>query len=403
MPDTKVRPYANVVRYARFDDLRAGSSLSFPAPQRILLADRRAEVAPVLAAVDAATREGAWAYGYVSYDAAPGLDPRLPVRSPDPAGPPLAWFAITTEPTAGPTLPERSGQGAGHCEWRPGWDEDAYRAQVEAVRTHIAAGHTYQANLTVRMHGQLDGDPFELYRALVMAQRGAHNAYLDLGGHVIACASPELFFQRSEDEILLRPMKGTRPRGRDAAEDQALAEELWADPKERAENVMIVDLMRNDASRLAVTGSVRVPALFTVERYPTVLQLTSDITARLRPGTGLVELFTALFPCGSVTGAPKTSTMKLIAELEDTPRGVYCGAIGWIAPPSEQVSARFGVAIRTAVVDAGSGAVSYGTGSGITWSSDPAAEHAEVLTKTAVLRSSDSQRTGRTLLRGKSG
>jgi para-aminobenzoate synthetase/4-amino-4-deoxychorismate lyase len=181
-------------------------------------------------------------------------------------------------------------------------------------------------------------------------------------------------------------MKGTTRRGRFLSEDQQCAEQLRSSEKERAENLMIVDLIRNDISRIAEVGSVNVPALFTIERFETVLQVTSDVTARLRPGTGLVELFTALFPCGSVTGAPKASSMKIIRSLEPEPRGVYCGAVGLVGPANEPVQARFGVGIRTAVVDTVDKRAVYGTGGGITWDSDPAAEHTEIQAKTAVLR-----------------
>jgi para-aminobenzoate synthetase/4-amino-4-deoxychorismate lyase len=235
------------------------------------------------------------------------------------------------------------------------------------------------------MSGCVEGDPLLLYRDLALGQRGAYNAYLDLGRFALASASPELFFERRGDEVLLRPMKGTARRGRDRDEDRRLADELRSSSKERAENVMIVDLMRNDVGRIAEVGSVDVPALFTVERYETVLQLTSDVTARLCPGTGLVDLFRALFPCGSVTGAPKASSMEIIRSLEPDPRGVYCGAIGLVGPPDAPVRARFSVAIRTAVVNTSSGEAVYGTGGGITWGSEAAAEHAEVLAKAAVL------------------
>ena len=253
------------------------------------------------------------------------------------------------------------------------------------MRERIARGDTYQCNLTVRMRGHVDGDLLSLYRDLALGQRGAYNAYLDLGRFVIVSASPELFFSRSGDELLLRPMKGTARRGRDLAEDRRRAATLRTSTKERAENVMIVDLVRNDVARVADVGGVRVPALCRVERYETVFQLTSDVTARLRSGVGLGELFRALFPSGSVTGAPKASTMDLIRELETTPRGVYCGAIGIVGPPATPVPARFNVAIRTAVVDRDSGEAVYGVGGGITWGSNAEAEHAEVVAKTAVL------------------
>jgi para-aminobenzoate synthetase/4-amino-4-deoxychorismate lyase len=236
------------------------------------------------------------------------------------------------------------------------------------------------------MTGRVDGDPLGLYRDLALRQRGAHNAYLDLGRFAVASASPELFAEvRAGGEVLLRPMKGTARRGRHPAEDERRAQELRASPKERAENLMIVDLLRNDVARVADTGSVQVPGLFTVEHFPTVHQLTSDVTARLRPGIGLLELFTALFPSGSVTGAPKRSSMAVLRELEPTPRGVYCGVVGLVGPPSAPVRLRFSVAIRTAVVDRATGTAVYGTGGGITWGSDAAAEHAELLAKAAVL------------------
>ena len=299
---------------------------------------------------------------------------------------PLAWFALTDQPER--VAPIGSGGEArdgSDVAWQMDWTPEEHRRDVAHVRAQIERGDTYQCNLTVRMRGRCSGAPEELYRRLALGQRGAYNAYLDTGRLVIASASPELFFERRGDELLMRPMKGTAARGRTLAEDRTNSERLRVSAKERAENVMIVDLIRNDLARIARIGGVRVATLCEVERYETVLQLTSDVIAQMRPGVGLTELFTALFPSGSVTGAPKVSTMKLIRELEATPRGVYCGAIGYVAPPGATVRARFSVAIRTAVVDQASGTAEYGVGSGITWSSDPADEHEEVLTKTAVL------------------
>ncbi|MCV2489828.1 aminodeoxychorismate synthase component I [Geodermatophilus sp. YIM 151500] len=373
---------------ARFDDLRAGTAVRCPAPDRILVAERADEVAGVLAEVERATESGRWAFGYVAYEAAAGLDPHLAVHPSPPLGMPLAWFGICDEPVPVPPLhapgPADAGPAAA-ARWHPTWTAAGHADDVARIRERIAAGDTFQCNLTVRMAGRVVGDPFLLYRDLALGQRGAYNAYLDLGRFAVASASPELFFERRGDQVLLRPMKGTARRGRDRDEDRRRADELRSSPKERAENVMIVDLMRNDVARVAEVGSVDVPALFTVESYETVLQMTSDVTARLRPGTGLVDLFQALFPCGSVTGAPKASSMGIIRSLEADPRGVYCGAIGLVGPPDAPVRARFNVAIRTAVVDTSSGEAVYGTGSGITWGSAAPAEHAEVLAKAAVL------------------
>jgi para-aminobenzoate synthetase/4-amino-4-deoxychorismate lyase len=379
------------VTWARFDDLRAGTAVRCPAPDRILVAEHPGDVVDVLAEVDRATDTGRWAFGYVGYEAAAGLDPQLAVHRSTPMGMPLAWFGICDEPIPVPPLdaagsaPPIDGRTRSSVQWQPTWTPAEHADGVALIRERIAAGDTFQCNLTVRMSGRVSGDPFAVYRDLALGQRGAHNAYLDLGRFVVASASPELFFERRGDHVLLRPMKGTARRGRHLEEDRHLAHQLRSSPKERAENVMIVDLMRNDIARVAEIGSVEVPTLFTVERYETVLQLTSDVTARLRPGSGLVELFRALFPCGSVTGAPKASSMEIIRAIETSPRGVYCGAIGLVGPPDAQVRARFTVAIRTAVVDTATGEAVYGTGGGITWGSEASAEHAEVLAKAAVL------------------
>ncbi|OLT12047.1 bifunctional aminodeoxychorismate synthase component I/aminotransferase [Pseudonocardia sp. CNS-139] len=369
--------------WARFDDLRAGSALAFADVGRTLVATGRAEVPAVLAEVDRLTAEGRWAFGFVAYEAAPAFDPALAVHEPV-AGLPLAWFGIVDHPDEVPVVEPRGGAGFAAGPWTPAWTAERHRDRVAAVRARIAEGETYQCNLTTRLTAPVRGDLTRLYADLALGQRGAYNAYLDLGRFVVASASPELFFEVGGDDVLMRPMKGTAARGRTVAEDTEAVRALRASPKERAENVMIVDLVRNDLARVAATR-VRVPALFRAERYETVHQLTSDVTARRRPDAGLAELFGALFPCGSVTGAPKPRTMELIRELEDGPRGVYCGAIGMVAPPGAPFRARFSVAIRTVLVDRDTGAATYGSGGGITWDSDPAAEYAELLAKARVL------------------
>jgi para-aminobenzoate synthetase/4-amino-4-deoxychorismate lyase len=374
--------------HGRFDDLVAGSALAFPRADRVLVAREPADVVPVLAEVERATAEGAWAFGYLAYEAAAGLDPGLavPARA---AGEtlPLAVFGLTGRVTTPPpvALPPGRERGYRAGPWRHGWTPAAHRDAVGAVRRAIAAGDAYQVNLTVRMHAPVSGDLEQLYADLAHAQRGSWAAYLDLGTHAIASASPELFLDWTGDRLLTRPMKGTARRGGTPAEDDAARTTLLASAKERAENLMIVDLLRNDLGRIAEVGSVEVPELFRTERYETVWQLTSDVTARPRPDVGLVEVLRALFPSGSVTGAPKHRTMQLIQALESEPRGVYCGAIGVVAPPGQAFRARFSVAIRTLTVERATGAGVYGTGGGITWSSDPDAEHAELLAKAAIL------------------
>jgi para-aminobenzoate synthetase/4-amino-4-deoxychorismate lyase len=371
--------------WARFDDLVAGSALRCPPPQRVLVATGRDDVVPVLAEVERETAAGNWAFGHVAYEAAGALDPALVTSEPGDGDPPFAWFGICTEPVEVPSVAPARGR-APAVDWTPDWSDAQHHEAVAAVREHIAAGQTYQCNLTDRLRATGVADPERLYAQLAHAQCGAFNAYLDEGRHVLVSASPELFFEWSGDLLRTRPMKGTAARGATPAEDRARAGRLRSSPKEQAENLMIVDLLRNDLSRVARTGGVDVPALFTVERYPTVWQLTSEVTARVREGVGLVDVFRALFPCGSVTGAPKARTMRLIRDVEPGPRGVYCGAIGWVAPPGSPVRARFSVAIRTAVVDRAARSAVFGAGGGITWDSDPAAERAELLTKAAILR-----------------
>ena len=372
--------------WGRFDDLVDATALEFSEPFRVVMAHEPAGVATALVEVDRATAAGCWAFGFVSYEAAAGLDPRWTVNAVA-TSLPLVWFGLCRQARQLPPVPVPVGTARDYRigGWRRGWTEHGYRTAVEQVRAAIAAGDSYQCNLTVRMHGQVTGDLEQLYADLAWSQQGAHSAYLDTGRHVIASASPELFFTWSGNHLLTRPMKGTAPRGRTTGEDADQLRRLLGSEKERAENVMIVDLLRNDLSQIAAIGSVDVPALFAAERYETVWQLTSDVTGITAPDTGLVDVFRALFPSGSVTGAPKRRTMELITELEPEPRGVYCGAVGVVAPPGEAFRARFNVAIRTVTIDRTSGAAVYGTGGGITWSSDPAAEHAELLTKSQIL------------------
>jgi para-aminobenzoate synthetase/4-amino-4-deoxychorismate lyase len=377
------------MRAARFDDLRTPGARGFELAglREVVTAERPAEVRGALAAVEAAVARGAWAAGFLAYGAAPGLDPLLRVREGSPgdgtACPPLVCFGLFDRRRPAPPLP--AGRWRLHG-WRPSVERDAYHAAVERIRRHIAAGDTYQVNHTFRLRGTFEGDPGGLYADLARSQGAELCAWLDLGRIQVLCASPELFFRLDGERLTTRPMKGTAPRGRWAAEDLAAAAALAASPKERAENLMIVDLLRNDLGRVATPGSVAVERLFEVERYETVWQLTSTVSSRLVPATPLPELMAALFPCGSVTGAPKVRTMEIIAGLEDSPRGLYTGAVGYLAPPGAPgPAARFAVAIRTLVLDLEAGTAEYGVGGGITWDSDPAREYEEALLKARVL------------------
>ncbi len=368
---------------ARFDDLRPGHRRSFEMTGwvRTLVARRPDEVPAVLAEVEQAVAGGLWAAGLVAYDAAPGLDPALVVAGGGTTPP--AWFGLFEG--RGPATDLSVAGGAYDLgEWRPSVDAPGYRAAVERIRHHIAAGDTYQVNYTMRLRAPFAGSPEALYADVALAQSGGYGAYLDLGDRQIASASPELFFEWRAGRIVTRPMKGTARRGRWPAEDELVREALLASEKDRAENLMIVDLLRNDLGRVAEFGSVRVDRLFEAERFDTVWQLTSTISARARPGLSLAGAFAALFPCGSVTGAPKVRTMELISELEGESRGVYCGAIGFVAPPGSPVpGAAFNVAIRT--VEIAAGTATYGVGGGITWDSTGEGEHAEALVKAQVL------------------
>ncbi|MEO7715569.1 MAG: aminodeoxychorismate synthase component I [Capsulimonas sp.] len=345
--------------------------LAFADPIEIISALTLSEVLPALRRVEQASQRGLWAAGYVAYEAAPAFDPAL--AAPHAGDLPLVWFGLFREPLADFSMEQDAGEYA-LGEWDGGDAE--YGDAVRAIREAIAAGDVYQVNHTVRRRADFHGDDRAYWRDLIRAQgvRG-YGAYLNLGDQRILSASPELFFALRGRDIALRPMKGTRPRGRWREEDAALSRELVASEKERAENVMIVDLMRSDVGRIAEIGSVHVPSLFDVETYPTVLQMTSTVAARLRSDVGLTEIFGALFPCGSVTGAPKVTAMRAIARLETSARRAYCGAIGYIAPYQSEIV--FNVAIRTAIVDKAKNAVELGVGSGITWDSDPEDERAE--------------------------
>ena len=370
--------------WARFDDLRAGTAVRFAPAQHVLAAIRPDEVTDVLAEVDRLTTAGAWAFGFVAYEAAPGLHSELAVH-PGVEGLPLVWFGIGAPPVPIPAVSAPTPHRYAAGPWHIGWTAEQHREAVAAVRERIAAGDTYQANLTTRMTSRVSGALPDFYADLALAQRGSYHAYLDLGRFVIAGASPELFFEMAGRRLRTRPMKGTAPRGSTPAQDAVFAQALLDSAKDRAENIMIVDLMRNDLAVIAATGTVEVKKLCELESYRTVHQLVSEIDAQLRPDVGLAGVFRALFPSGSVTGAPKTETMRLIRKLEPSPRGVYCGAVGLVGPPDAAVRAQFNVAIRTVVVDRSTDTAVYGTGGGITWASDPAAEYAELLTKADLL------------------
>ena len=374
-------------RRVRLDDVARGVGYEFSSPSRLCVAVDVDDVVGVIAAGEAAAEAGEWVVGFVTYEAARAFDSAYPLAA---AGGtlPLAWFCafgsrvevpLVEAPSNGPFV---DGVVRTHgSRW--------YRDGVQRVRELIETGGVYQINLTDRVRARLVADPFDLYRSMVSTQGGSFNAFLDLGEAVVASASPELFLEISGDTVTARPMKGTRRRHGRADADVQMAEELRASEKDRAENVMIVDLLRNDLSRLSSPGGVTVPELFRVERYETVWQLTSTVQASLRPEVRLADVFRSTFPCGSITGAPKVAAMHAIARLEPSPRGLYCGAIGMISPSVDgaRPSSIWSVAIRTAVIDAADGRVEFASGGGITYDSVPADEDDELESKVAVLRS----------------
>ncbi len=358
-------------------DATSGGWLAFGGLRRVVQAATPDAVPTAVAAVEAAVDGGLCAAGYISYEAAAGFDPALRTQSPEP-GRPLVWFGLfeRAEPTAAPPA-DPAGYRIG--EWRPSISEARYRDRLAAIHDRLRAGDSYQVNFTFRLRAGFEGDPLALLGVLDQAQGGAYSGFIDTGERVIASASPELFFSAAGDRITGKPMKGTAARGRTLAEDEANREALATSTKNRAENLMIVDMIRNDLGRIARPGSVQVPRLFEVERYPRVLQMTSTVTAATDAGLG--ALLAALFPCASITGAPKVHTMSLIRDLECSPRGVYTGTLGFCLPDGTM---QFNVAIRTAVVDRDE--VSFGTGGGIVWDSEPGDEYQECLTKANILR-----------------
>lgn len=355
----------------------AGHSLLFTQPCEIITAATADEVPEAFARLQAAHGAGRWIAGFAAYELGLVLEPKLAGLLGADHGP-LMRFGVFDAPSLEGLASDGSGRVTG---LQPDWSGADYAARFEKVSAYISAGDVYQINLTFPMRGKLEGDVPGLYAALKKRQPVAHGAVVALGDETIVSLSPELFFETQGARITARPMKGTAPRGVDADADAQIVHWLSRDEKQRAENLMIVDLLRNDLSRISKVGSVKVPELFAVETYNTLHQMTSTVTAELRPGLTLQDLFTGLFPCGSVTGAPKIRAMEIIAELETTPRGVYCGSIGHIAPSGDM---RFNVAIRTLTI-AADGSVVVNVGSGTVADSRAEEEYAECLLKSRFL------------------
>lgn len=375
--------------FVLFDDARernAAPARLYRDPVSIIAAYRLEEVQPALDRIAEAGEAGLHAAGYMSYEAGLALEDRLvPLARRHhirPGSAPLLWFGLFDglrfiKPEAVQALlPDPSGVRIEPL--RPLIQEDAYYAAFDRVQEYIRAGDIYQVNLTFPCATRFHGDLMALYAAVRPRQRAGYGGVIRTGSHDILSFSPELFFTCVRGQLTARPMKGTAVRSADARRDVMLARELESDPKQRAENLMIVDLLRNDLSRVSRAGTVTVPDLFHVESYPTVHQMVSTIRARLLPGLSPVDVLRVLFPCGSITGAPKVRAMEIIGEVEPFPRGVYTGAVGWIDPDGD---AAFNVAIRTICVEEGRPEGLLGLGSGIIADSDAASEWAECLAK----------------------
>ncbi|MGZ3217386.1 aminodeoxychorismate synthase component I [Paracoccus sp. T5] len=364
----------------RFDTGPLPGGTEFAHPQSVIRADTPEEVGPALAALQAAQARGMWLAGSLSYELGHALTPRLAELMPPDRQMPLILMGVFDGPRPAPPLPAPQGVSFGRL--RPLWDRARYDAAIAAVHAYIAAGDTYQINLTFPLEAEVTGDPRALYAALAARQPVGEGAFVDLGGPVVLSRSPELFFAVDHQGVIeTRPMKGTAARAATLAEDDAAAQALQQSEKNRAENLMIVDLLRNDISRICRPGSVHVPQLFHIERYATVHQMVSTVRGQLVPGVGLAQILGALFPCGSITGAPKIRSMQIIAELEAAPREVYCGAIGWVDPAGPM---RFNVAIRSPWMIA-PGRLRLNVGGGIVHDSEAGSEWEEALCKSAFL------------------
>ena len=363
-----------------------GTWLSFSNPLTVFTTNDVGEVLQILKNVEKEVNSGLYAAGFISYEAAPAFDRAYKVlsfpenQSHEDNTCPLIWFSIYDYAEPIQSLPAPAGYYS-TGDWIPDIDETAYTRAVSNIKRYIKNGDTYQVNYTIRLNSVFEGDPYSLFHSLAMRQGGANLAFIETDEFSICSASPELFFELKGEIIRSRPMKGTASRGMTSQEDSEIKDALYVSEKNRAENVMIVDMIRNDLGRIAKRGSVDVISLFDIERYPTLFQMTSTVEAQT--SVPVSEIIQNIFPCASITGAPKVHTMELISELESSPRGVYTGTIGQMLPNGD---ARFNVAIRTVVVDSSKNTAEYGVGGGIVWDSDDVSELNECLSKADVLK-----------------
>jgi para-aminobenzoate synthetase component 1 len=362
------------------DDL-ADETLVFAGAERLVVVHDARDFFAGLGLLEAARKQGKWIAGFMAYEAGYLFEEKLAALAPSGRQTPLMAFGIYDQPQSGHRLavPRQRPENRDFLEEpRAEWDFDAYRVRFDRLHWHLRQGDCYQANLTMPIRARWNGDPVAAFWSLIERQPVRYGALVNLGGPMLLSRSPELFFKVDIDGwIETHPMKGTAPRGATPEADRRIIAEMTADEKTQAENRMIVDLLRNDISRITEVGTLDVPRLFDIETYPTVHQMVSHVRARLRPDLTVRDIFAALFPCGSVTGAPKMRAMEILHTLESAPRDAYCGSIGYIAPDGRM---RFNVAIRTISLFE-SGEAVFNAGGGIVFDSRAEDEYAECLLK----------------------
>ena len=367
--------------FASFGANAGGWDLSLTAPRAVHVARTLDEVIPLVQEAERESRTS-WVALAVSYDASPAFDDFCVAH--ESRGFPLAWAAVFDSPSS-PHEEPRS-EPFEISPWRPLIPPREYAESVTLIRSRIEKGDTYQVNYTFPLEAEFTGDPWSCYKEFGKRQQAGYSAYLEMPDHTVLSFSPELFIARTGNTLVTRPMKGTARRGRWLEEDAQRAELLRTSVKDRAENVMIVDLLRNDLSRVARVGTVHVPELFQVEPYGRVLQMSSTVVGEVDADQGLVPILRALFPCGSITGTPKYSSMSIIREIEPNPRGLYTGTIGYLKPGGDFT---LNVAIRTMVISKNTGRATFGVGGAIMWDSTVHGEYDEALLKAAFLSEPD--------------
>ena len=356
-----------------------GERYTFTQPIKELKTRDLAEVVDLMAQVESYQEQGYYVVGYVSYEAAPAFEEKLAVHKTPLLAEYLLYFTVHDRVETS-LIPLTYDEVNLPYDWQEVTSAADYEKAIAQIHHHLRQGDTYQVNYTVQLKQDLSANPFAIYNRMVVEQEAGYNAYVEHDEMAVISMSPELFFEQNDRELTTRPMKGTTKRG--LTDDEDLKEAAWLeqDPKNRSENMMIVDLLRNDMNRISEVGSEHVERLCQVEQYSTVWQMTSTIKSQLREDVDLVAIFRSLFPCGSITGAPKIATMEIIKDLEPKPRGVYCGTIGLLLPNGRRI---FNVAIRT--IQLHQGKAIYGVGGGITWDSTWESEYREVHQKAAIL------------------